>query len=159
VVLGLRHIGIAQPEARCGELVRVGLVHDVDVDVRGAASRVCGRASSAETRGCEVESSPEKLHRARLTEELGAKPLEDEARPKEGFGEKAHSIAVVRPDLDVLAKRHRGGDLVWNWQKFRYGHFESSQRVQQLEIELGDRHGAERKRVASIATRDDVELV
>src|SRR6184192_27984 len=110
--------------------MRVRLVHHVDVDVRWVPAGVGGRAPAAESRGREIERSPEELDGAGLSEEPRAEALEDYVGLEKDGGEGPRVVAVVRAELDVLGKRHGDGDLVRHQRDLRIGHADARERIE-----------------------------
>ena len=124
-------------------------MHHVNVDVRRSPTAVGRPAPSAEAGRSEIESAPEELDRARLSEEGGPETLEDEIGLEQGRGEGPDLVAIVWPDRDVFRKGNRDRDLVRHDRDRRRGELEPSQEVEDVPIKLGDGHGVERHRAAA----------
>src|SRR4051812_33862062 len=84
----------ARPEARARELVRIRLLHHPIGTVR-YTSRVLWRGSSREARHRQVETAPEKVHRAHLANEARAKLGEYPLRLSHRAPKELHRLRIV----------------------------------------------------------------
>ena len=134
-------------------------MHHVDVHVRRAPAGIRWPAPSGKARAREIESAPEELWRARLSEKVRAEPVEDELRLDQSGVEPFHLLAVVRADGTVLQERDRGRDLDRHRHDARVRQAEPGEAVQHLPVEVRDRHGGERDGRPSAAARNDHERV
>src|SRR4051812_17138292 len=103
----------------------------------------CGPAG--EPRGRGIESAPEKMHRAGLTDEAAAEPLEHRHYPGEREPEPLRLLRVVRRVLIVLGEGNRVRDLHrhrphWSAQA------EGVELAHELAVESGHRSGLQRDR-------------
>src|SRR5207249_9035341 len=147
------------PETRGDELVRVRLVHDVDVHVRRAPARVRRTAPTGKSRAGEIEPTPEELHRTGFAEEVRAEAVEDDLRSDQNGVEPLHLLAVVGPDLPVLEEWESSRDFDRDRHDAGVGQAEPSQLREHLAIEIRDRHRPQRDHRTATAARDDDELV
>src|SRR5205814_6447 len=85
---GLRVRIAAGPEAGTADFVRIGLARDA-VGQPGHAARMQRRAPAGKARDGEIETAPEKMHRAHLAEKAGAEEAEDALDLDQGLPEAA----------------------------------------------------------------------
>src|SRR5438552_8094584 len=143
IELGPRYLVGPEPETGRDQLVEVRLVHHMDVHVRRAPAGIRWPAPSGKARAREIESAPEELWRARLSEKVRAELVEDELRLDQSGVEPFYLLAVVRADGTVLQERDRGRDLDRHRHDVRVRQAEPGEAVPNLPVEVRDRHGGE----------------
>lgn len=116
----------------------------------------CG--SSGKPGDSEVESSPEEVYRAYLTNKAGAEILKDTISMHERTPETGRGIGIVACMLIVFLERYR------HFHLDRFGKYldldtEFGQRPHNLAVEGGNRHGFQRGRVISALRSGDVQYV
>ena len=133
------------------------------VGVRFASDKVRAgpfrRAASGEAGNGEIETAPEKMHRAALPDEPRSELLEHSVRLNQDSPESVGVLGVVRLVLRVFSKRNRVGNLVRLGVDFDFDP-ERSQHCHKLGIELGNRARRKNKRPdTAFAGPDDQRVV
>src|SRR5437870_8952790 len=102
---------IPRPETEAAYLLRVGFACDRVRQVRNPAG-VQRRRSPRESRHSEIETAPEKMHRAAFPAEPGAEQFENPIALKENTPESVGIFGIISAVRLIAFKRNRVHDFV-----------------------------------------------